>query len=97
MVSLGSRLPCQSCVEHDTASQGGADVAHRHSLSRVDGHWRGRHSRAGHPVFPRARIVPPVVFHHYADSLDCGFESRVILKGDDIAPNGLCNRHKGRI
>ena len=61
------------------ACQGGTDLAYRHSLSRVDGHRRSRYGSAWHRVFPRAGIVPPIVFHHHAYCLDCGTENGVTL------------------
>ena len=62
MVPLGYRIPRQSCYQHDAACQGGTDITYRYRLSRVDEHRRSRYGRAGHRVFPRASIVPPVFF-----------------------------------
>ena len=33
------RIPCLSWTEYALARQSSADIAYRHSLSRVDGHW----------------------------------------------------------
>lgn len=69
MVPLGSRVPALSGTQHAPAGQSRTNTAHRHRLSRMDGHWRRWYRRARHRISARTRHIRPSVLRHHAHSL----------------------------
>ena len=92
MVPLGCRIPCLSWTEYALARQSSADIACRHSLSRVDGHWRSRHSSDGNRVFSRANLIPAPVLHLDTDCFDCRIESGIGIILQEVAENDFSHK-----